>query len=113
MNTNKRRILMKAFIISQFSNFPLAWMFHSRTMNSRINTLHEKALRLVYTNKPNFHIDDLLKEDISVKIHQKNLQILATEICKAKNDLELKIMADIFHSVEKPCNLRNNSIMQR
>ena len=27
---------------------PLVWMFHSKTMNSRINKLHEKALRLVY-----------------------------------------------------------------
>ena len=54
MNTNKRRALMKAFITSQFSYCALVWMFHSRTMNNRINTLHEKALRLVYTNKPKF-----------------------------------------------------------
>ena len=113
MNTNKRRVLMKAFITSQFSYCPLVWMFHSRTMNNRINTLHEKALRLVYTNKPNLSFDDLLKEDKSVKIHQKNLQILATEIYKVKNDLGPKIMADIFHFVEKPYNLRNNSIIQR
>ena len=48
-----------------------------------------------------------------MKIHQKNLQILATEIYKVKNDLGPKIMADIFHFVEKPYNLRNNSIIQR
>ena len=51
MNTNKRRVLMKAFITSQFSYCPPVWMFHSRTMNNKINTLHEKTLRLVYTNK--------------------------------------------------------------
>ena len=81
-------------------------------MNNRINTLHEKALRLVYTNKSNLSFDDLLKGK-SVKIHQKNLQILATEIYKVKNDLGPKIMADLFHFVEKQYNLRNNSIMQR
>ena len=113
MNINKRRVPMKDFITSQFSYCPLVSMFHSRTMNNRINTLHEKALRLVYTNKPNLSFDDLLKEDKSVKIHQKNLQILATEIYKVKNDLGPKIMADIFHFVEKPYNLRNNSIMHR
>ena len=86
-------------------------MFHSRTINNRINTLHEKALRLVYTNKSNLSFDDLLKEDKWVKIHQKNLQILATEIYKVKNDLGPKSMADIFHFVEKPNNLRNNSII--
>ena len=57
MNTNKRQVLMKAFITSQFCYCPLLWMFHSRSMNNRTNTLHE---RLVYTNKPNLSFDDLL-----------------------------------------------------
>ena len=48
INTDKLRILMKAFIESQFNYCPLVWMFHSRTLNNRINRLHEKALRLVY-----------------------------------------------------------------
>ena len=81
-------------------------------MNNRINTPPEKALRLVYTNKTNLYFDALLKEDKSVKIHQKNLQILATEIYKLKNDLGPKTMANIFHFVEKPYCLRNNSIIQ-
>ena len=101
MNTNKRRVLRKVFITSQFSYCPLAWMFHSRTMNNRVSTLYEKALRLVYTNKSNLSFDDLLKEDTSVKIHQRNLQILATEIYKVKNDLGPKIMADIFHFTKR------------
>ena len=46
-----------------------------------------------------------------MKIHQKNLQIFATEICKVKNDLGPKIMADIFHFVENHT-IRNNSIIQ-
>ena len=43
LDTKKRRVLMKAFITSQFSYCPLVWMFHSRTLNNRINTIHEKA----------------------------------------------------------------------
>ena len=99
--------------ISVFVLSTLVWMFHSRTLNSRINTLHEKALRLVCTIKPNLSFDDLLKEDKLVKIYEKNLQILATEIYKVKNYLGHNIMADVFYCVKKPGNLRNNSIMQR
>ena len=40
MNTNKQRIIMKAFITSQLSYCSLVWMFHSRAMNNRINILH-------------------------------------------------------------------------
>ena len=71
-------------------------------MNHRINKIHEKTLRLVYKDEKNLSLDDLLKKDKSVSIHQRNLQILATEIYKARNDLWPEIMKDIFHSVEKP-----------
>ena len=104
---------MNAFITSQFSYCPLVWMSHSRAMNNRINKIHEKALRLVYKDKTNLSLDDLLKKDKSVSIHQRNLQILATEIYKARNDLGPEIMKDIFHSVQKPQNLRNDSTLQR
>ena len=50
MNRNKLRIIMKAFIESQFWYCPLVWMFHSGTLNNRINRLHENALRLVYND---------------------------------------------------------------
>ena len=40
MNTEKLRMIMKAFIESQFGYCPLVWMFHSRTLNNKINRLH-------------------------------------------------------------------------
>ena len=86
---------------------------HSRTMNNRINKIHEKTLRLVYKDEKNLSLDDLLKKDKSVSIHQRNLQILATEIYKARNDLGPEIIKDIFPSAQKPYNLRNYSTLKR
>ena len=48
MSLDKRKMLLTAFIQSQFSYCPLFWMFHLRTLNSKINRLREKALRIVY-----------------------------------------------------------------
>ena len=48
LSFEKKRTLLKAFIESQFSHCPLVWMFCSRKMNSKINHIHERALRLVY-----------------------------------------------------------------
>ena len=113
MNKKKRRILMNAFITSQFSYCPLVWMSHSRTMNNRINKIYEKALRLVYKDETNLSLDDLLKKDKSVSIHQRNLQILATEIYKVRNDLGPEIMKDVFHFAQNSYNLRNDSTLLR
>ena len=66
-------------------------MFHSRQLNNQINKIQERAFRLVYKDsKLTFH--DLLKLDHPVTIHQRNLQILATEIFKVKNILAPEIM---------------------
>ena len=36
---------MKAFVLSQSWHRPLVSMFHSRSLNDKINSLHERALR--------------------------------------------------------------------
>ena len=86
MNLNKRKMLMNAFISSQSSYCPLIWMCHSRSLNSRINRVHERALRIVFKD---YHLsfDSLLEKSGSVRIHHRNLQILATETCKVLHDL--------------------------
>ena len=73
MYYNKRRILMKTFIESQFNYWPQIWMFQSRIMNSKTNHIHERALRLIYSGQ-------LLKKDQSFSIHHKNIPSLAIEL---------------------------------
>ena len=74
---------MKAFISSQFSYCPLTWMNHSRTLNNKINRIHERSLRVVCNNK-NFTFKELLDKDKAVSIPTRNLQILVTEMFKVK-----------------------------
>ena len=59
------------------------WMFHSRTMNNKINHLHERFLRIVYS----VLFERLIETDKFVQIHIRNLQILAIEIFKVSKDL--------------------------
>ena len=42
---NQRKLLLKAFIASQFSYAPAVCMFHSYKQNHHIYCIHEKALR--------------------------------------------------------------------
>ena len=72
MNNDKLRIVMKSFILSQFGYCPLIWMFHSRTLNNRINRLHEQALRMVYQDN-NLTFGELFRKDGSFTIHQRRV----------------------------------------
>ena len=91
MDLWKRRILLNAFFISQFSCCPLVWMFHSRGKKSKINRIHERYLRIIYNDKI-YTFYKFLEKDGSVSIHKRNLRFLACEIFKLKRDMapELK-----------------------
>ena len=106
MDLPKRRVLMKAFITSQFSYCPLTWMSRSRTLNNRINNICERPLRLTYKDTQS-SFKEIFKKDHSVTVHHKILQILVTEIFKVKNDLAPDVMKDVFELKETSRNLRN------
>ena len=108
MCTNKKRLLMKSFIESQFGYYPLIWMFHSRGVNNKINHLHERSLRIVYENNIS-SFKDLLKRDKSFTIHQRNIQPLAIELFKVKGNLSNNVMYDIFQTRKINYNLRSET----
>ena len=72
-----------------------------------IASLYNKAKGQFKDNKSSFK--QLLEKDYSVGIHQKNLQVLVTEIFKVKNSLAPDVMKDVFELKETPYNLRSES----
>ena len=102
----KLKILMKTFITSQFNYCPLIWMFHNRTLNNKINRLHERCLRIVYKNA-NLSFEELLELDNSVTIHHRNLQKLAIEMYKIKNAMSPQPVKELFNECANNYSLRN------
>ena len=85
-------------------------MSHRRTINSLVNNIHERALRIVYKDNTS-SFAQLLEKYGSTSIYHNNLQILATEIYKALNHLYSPVMSDLFKIKETKYNLRNRSIL--
>ena len=67
MNIQKNKVLMKELI----------WMFDSRNLNKKINKLHERCLRIIYSDITS-SFEELLETDI---------QVSATELHKIVNGL--------------------------
>ena len=97
------------FFSSQFGYCPLVWMFHNRRHNNKINRLHERMFRIAYKDcKSSFA--ELVSQDKSFTVHHKNVQKLAIEMYKIKNELCPTIVLDIFIEVTHPYYLRNGLI---
>ena len=104
LSSDKLRILMKTFIESQFNNCPLTWMFHSRQLNTKINKLQERALRIVHKN-PNLTFQQLLDLDKTHCIQHRNLQKLAIEMFKVNKKLVPAPIKEQFPTYDNIYNL--------
>ena len=102
---------MKSFILSQLGYCPLVWMFHSKTLNNRINRLHERALRLAYKDTSS-NFQELLDKDASYTIHERNIKFLAVEMYKIQHGLAPLIMCEIFPIRKCSINLRSGNTFQ-
>ena len=106
MSFEQKKKVMNAFISSQFNYCPLIWMCHSRSCNARINKIHERALRIVYSDNISSY-EQLLENSGSIKIHHKNLQALAIEIYKTLHNPSNSLMSDLFWIKTSKYNLRS------
>ena len=112
MNVSKKRIIIKSFIESQLGYCPLIRMLHSRGLNSKINRIHEKALRITYKDKSSSY-SELLTKDRFVTIHHRNIGALATEIYKFIQGISPPLLNKVFVPRQYNYDLSGNNILER
>ena len=69
-------------------------MCGSRSLNNKINRLHERCLRIVYSNKKSI-FKDLPERDSSVSTHHQNIKFLANEMYQLSRK-KSSIVKEIF-----------------
>ena len=132
LDFNQRKLLLNAFVTSQFPYALVVWMFHNRKQNHHRNRIY----RIVYKDH-NSSFDELLEKANSCEIRDRNLQKpsktfrnlqkpsktfrnlqkpsktfrnlqkLETKIFKVKINLAPEKMKEVFEIVEGPYALRN------
>jgi hypothetical protein len=70
-------------------------MYCSREVNNKINRIHKRALRLVYSDYTS-SFEELLRKDNSVNIHQRNIQLVAIEMFKVFREIGPEIVRNLF-----------------
>ena len=100
MCLEKRKTVMKAYVASQFGYCPLVWMFH-------------RSSSFDFSSDRSSSFESLLKKDNSVSIHHRNIQALATEMFKVKNNIAPEIMKLLFAPKMSSYDLRNNNSFKR
>ena len=115
MDIKQKKIinLMNAFLVSQFSHYPLIWMCHSRSNNRKRNMLRERCVRIICNDKQSY-FTEWLSKDNSVSIHIRNIPRLTTEMFRLYTGLSSPLINNIFKiKAKNPYNLRQVSEFSR
>ena len=81
LTQDQKLLLLNSVVKSQFSYCPLIWMFTSRYLNNTLNSIHERALRLIY-NDYELPFDIIFEDNKQKSIQQKNIRFSYTNSLK-------------------------------
>ena len=84
-------------------------MLCRKTLNSKIQKIHHRTLKVVYGIGDSYK--NLLLRSNSVSIHQRHLQFLVTEIFKSISQINPEFMWSLFKPKKLSYNLRKVPIL--
>ena len=106
MTDFNKEVIFNSFIKGQLNYCPLLWMFSTRTVNHKINRLHERGLRALLNDETST-FNDMLSKCNDTTIHVKNIQKLMIGFYKYLHGLSSPIMKEVFTKRLLKYNLRN------
>ena len=81
-------------------------------MNNKINSLHKRALRLIYEDTTST-FEELLEQDGSFSVHHTNIQTLAIEMYKVYHGISVQIFSKFFQVRNISYSLRSDFSFRR
>lgn len=110
LNQKQLFLLCNSFIISIFNYAPIVWMFCNKSLCSKIDTLHKRALRSVYGDFSSTY-EALLQKSGSNRIHELHLRHLLCEVYKTVHCLNPSFMQDFFIIKSTNYSFRNQNLL--
>jgi hypothetical protein len=107
LDTDARKNIYNAYIMSNFNYCSVVWHFCSARNNKKLESIQNRALRFVHSDfKSNY--EQLLSKGNNCTLHLSRLRSIAIETYKAVNKLSPNYVQELFKSRSSTHNLRNS-----
>ena len=84
-------------------------MFCRKGLYLKMQKIHHKTLKVIHQSYKTY--EELLELSETVRIHQRDLRFLDTEVYKSTSYLNTKFMCSFFTHEEIPYNLRKGQVL--
>jgi hypothetical protein len=95
LNTDRRLLVYRSFISSNFSYCPVTWIFCGKKNGQKLEKIQERALRFVFSDSSTSY-DALLKRANILPLSLHRLRFLAIEIYKCVNGSNPSYLNNLF-----------------
>ena len=109
---SEKKTFIEALVFSNFNYCPLACHFTSMTPIKKIESIHKRALRLLYNDYASIY-DSLLAKANKPSMELKRYPTLALEVFKTPNVLNPTYMQDLFYLSFSSARRPNNTSVVR
>ena len=110
INFEAKKALLESFVQSNFDYCPLVWMLISPKSMIKIESIQERALRLLFDNYNNTY-ENLLERANKPNMVTRMHRSLAIEVYKTLNDYNPSYMKDVFMKNSRATTRRPNDII--
>ena len=95
IDSDKCKLLVNAYVKSQFIYCPLMWMFYALESSYSLNWVHERALRIIWEDYISSFCDllTLLNKAYSSEVY---INVLMTEVIKHLDELSPGLINELF-----------------
>ena len=110
INFEAKKALLESFVQSNFNYCPLVWMLTSPKSMRKIESIQERALRLLFDNYDNTY-ENLLERANKPNMVTRMHRSLAIEVYKTLNGYNPSYMKDVFMKNSRATTRRPNDII--
>ena len=110
LQQNQIKLLFNASILSTFNYAPLTWMFCNKSCSKKLDSIHKRALRIVYQDFTKSY-EELLQISGYKRIHEVHISFLLCEVYKTVNGLNPTFMKSLFTTKPLRYQLRNCNLL--
>ena len=111
LNVERKLILLKSFILCNFTYCSAVWHFCGKTNTDRLERILKRALRFVFRDYASSYVT-LLERAGLVTLEEGRLYAFIVEMFKSRNGLAPSFLWDSFNNKSTPYELRRVSMLE-
>ena len=112
LDVNSRKIIYNSFVSCNFNYCPLVWHFCGKVNNSKLEKIHERALKIIYNNYDSSY-EELISTSNSTTLLISRIHLILYEVFKSIQKINPPCISDLFKIKEFKYSMRKGIILHQ